>query len=88
VTNWPSSNGRGGYFSTKVAQHKGIAMSTSIKNSESRPEKNQPVSEETLLKIAKEIAIKFIEMGRLTPATFDQAFKDIHTTVKETAKNT
>ena len=45
----------------------------------------QPVSEETLLKISKEIAIKFIEMGRLTPATFDQAFKSIHTTVKETA---
>ena len=63
-------------------------MSTSAKDSGFRSEKDQPVSEETLLKIAKEIAIKFIEMGRLTPATFDQAFKDIHTTVKETAKDT
>ena len=63
-------------------------MSTSAKDNGARPEKDQPVSEETLLKISKEIAIKFIEMGRLTPATFDQAFKDIHTTVKETAKDT
>jgi hypothetical protein len=61
-------------------------MSTSVKSSGSRSENDQPVSEETLLKIAKEIAIKFIEMGRLTPATFDRAFKDIHTTVKETAR--
>ena len=48
--------------------------------------KVQPIPEETLLKITKEIAIKFIEMGRLTPATFDQAFKSIHTSVKETTK--
>jgi hypothetical protein len=49
--------------------------------------KIQPIPEETLLKISKEIAIKFIEMGRLTPATFDQAFKNIHATVKETANS-
>jgi len=61
-------------------------MSSTAKDSGSDLEKNQQVSEETLLKISKEIAIKFIEMGRLTPATFDQAFKSIHTTVKETAQ--
>ncbi|MDR3630617.1 MAG: hypothetical protein P4L42_09795 [Desulfocapsaceae bacterium] len=46
----------------------------------------QPVPDDTIMKIAKEIAIKFIEMGRLTPATFDQVFKSIHTTVEETAR--
>ncbi len=61
-------------------------MSSTAKDSGSDLEKNQQVSEETLLKISKEITIKFIEMGRLTPATFDQAFKSIHTTVKETAQ--
>jgi hypothetical protein len=61
-------------------------MSSTAKDSGSDLEKNQQVSKETLLKISKEIAIKFIEMGRLTPATFDQAFKSIHTTVKETAQ--
>ncbi len=48
---------------------------------------NQPVSEETILKITKEIAIKFIEVGRLTPGTFDQVFKDIHATVKESCQS-
>lgn len=36
------------------------------------------VSEETVLKIAKEITVKFIEVGRITPATFEPAFKDIY----------
>ncbi len=42
-----------------------------------------PVSEETILKISKEIAIKFIEVGRLTPSTFDKTFRDIHTTIQQ-----
>jgi len=61
-------------------------MPSTAKDNESDRGKVQPVSEETLLKITKEIAIKFIEVGRLTPATFDQAFKSIHTSVKETTR--
>jgi hypothetical protein len=60
-------------------------MPSTTKDHASNQENVQPVSKETLLKISKEIAIKFIEMGRLTPTTFDQAFKNIHTTVKEAA---
>ncbi|MBT8359930.1 MAG: hypothetical protein HKP41_00680 [Desulfobacterales bacterium] len=44
------------------------------------------VSEDAILKIAKEIAIKFIEVGRLTPSTFDKTFKDIHRTIEETVE--
>ncbi|MFN2365758.1 MAG: hypothetical protein ABR523_04760 [Desulfurivibrionaceae bacterium] len=42
------------------------------------------IGEEAILKISKEIAIKFIEMGRITPATFDESFKNIHTTIRST----
>ena len=50
-----------------------------------RPERRDAsVSDDTVLKIAKEIAVKFIEVGRLTPATFDETFKAIHTTIAET----
>ncbi len=42
------------------------------------------VSAETVLKLAKEIAVKFIEVGRITPATFPQAFHDIHTAIRVT----
>lgn len=44
------------------------------------------IANESLLKITKEVAIKFIEMGRVTPATFDETFKNIHKTVSETVK--
>lgn len=44
------------------------------------------VSEDTILKIAKEIAVKFIEVGRLTPSTFDKTFKDIHRTIEKTVE--
>jgi len=39
--------------------------------------------EEKILKITKEIVIKFIEIGRLSPTGFAQCFKDIFYTIKE-----
>lgn len=61
-------------------------MTPSVKESGPERGKPQPISEELLLKTAKEIAVKFIEVGRLTPATFDQVFKEIHATIKESAR--
>ena len=43
------------------------------------------VSDETVLKLAKEIAVKFIEVGRVTPANFSETFREIHAAIKETA---
>lgn len=45
---------------------------------------NCTVSQETLLKLSKEITIKFIEVGRITPATFPESFSDIYKTLKST----
>lgn len=45
------------------------------------------VSDEAILKIAKEIAVKFIEVGRLTPSTFDDTFREIYHTVEDTIRN-
>ncbi len=42
------------------------------------------ITEDAILKVSKEVAIKFIEMGRITPSTFDETFKKIHSTIKET----
>ncbi|MBU0665505.1 MAG: hypothetical protein KJ990_13315 [Proteobacteria bacterium] len=47
---------------------------------------DRPVSDETLLKVSKEIVIKFIEVGRLTPATFEQTFDTIYHTIKKTVR--
>ncbi|MEN8200651.1 MAG: hypothetical protein ABFR63_11330 [Thermodesulfobacteriota bacterium] len=42
------------------------------------------IADEVLLKVSKEIAVKFIEVGRLTPSTFETGFAKIYQTVKET----
>ena len=47
---------------------------------------SETVSADNILKISKEIAVKFIEVGRLTPSTFDETFRSIHKTVQETVK--
>ena len=47
---------------------------------------DRPISDETLLKVAKEIVIKFIEVGRLTPTTFEQTFDSIYKTIKDTVR--
>jgi len=43
--------------------------------------------DEQILRAAKEIVVKFIEMGRLSPSSFHESFKDIHATIQETVKN-
>lgn len=47
-------------------------------------DKNEKIADEIILKVSKEIAVKFIEVGRLTPATFESIFKKIYNTVKQT----
>jgi hypothetical protein len=36
---------------------------------------------EIILKVTKEIVVKFIEMGQLSVASFDDVFKKVHKTV-------
>ena len=43
--------------------------------------------DEQILRTAKEIVVKFIEMGRLSPTNVHETFKDIHATVNETVKS-
>lgn len=44
------------------------------------------IADEIILKVSKEIAVKFIEVGRLTPATFENTFQKIYNTVKQTVE--
>ncbi len=46
--------------------------------------KDKKIADEVLLKVSKEITIKFIEVGRLTPATFATEFPKIYETIKTT----
>ena len=41
---------------------------------------------EQILRASKEIAVKFIEAGRVSPAAFPELFKTIYFAVEETVK--
>jgi hypothetical protein len=42
--------------------------------------------EEQILRAAKEIVVKFIEAGRISPAGFSETFRNVYRTVDETAR--
>ena len=42
--------------------------------------------DELAIKVTKEIVIKFIEVGRLSLSTFDETFRQVHSTVLESLK--
>lgn len=46
-----------------------------------------PAREELVLKVAKEIVVKFIEVGRLTPTTFPDTFRMVIDTVRQSLKD-
>lgn len=41
---------------------------------------------EQILRTTKEIIVKFIECGRISPAGFHETFRSVYTTVEETIK--
>ncbi|MFH1215647.1 MAG: hypothetical protein V1706_04000 [Pseudomonadota bacterium] len=48
---------------------------------------NKPVTDEAILKVTKEIIVKFIEVGRLSPANFDETFDQVHKTVQRAVRS-
>lgn len=43
--------------------------------------------DEQILRATKEIVVKFIEMGRLSPSNIHESFRDIYATVAQTVKS-
>lgn len=43
--------------------------------------------DEQILRTTKEIVVKFIESGRISPSSFHESFKDIYRTVEKTTKD-
>ena len=57
------------------------------KTVEPEPSQLKPVSEESILKVAKEVVVKFIEVGRLTPTNFDETFKSVYQAVRDSVRS-
>ncbi len=43
--------------------------------------------DEQILRAAKEIVVKFIEVGRVSPSGFPQAFKNVYSSIKTVVKD-
>jgi hypothetical protein len=63
-------------------------MTASKKHKESGKEvEEKPVSDEAILKVAKEIVVKFIEIGRLSPANFSETFESVYKSIRNTVRS-
>ena len=47
---------------------------------------NRPVTDDAIFKVTKEIVVKFIEVGRLTPANFEETFSRVYETVRKSVR--
>jgi len=47
----------------------------------------QEVTDEAIFKVTKEIVVKFIEVGRLTPSSFDQTFERVYRAIERTVRS-
>lgn len=58
-------------------------MSEDIKE---RIQDNRPVTDDAIFKVTKEIVVKFIEVGRLTPANFEETYNRVFETIKKSVR--
>jgi hypothetical protein len=58
----------------------------SEQNSGNKETAHMASMDEQILRATKEIVVKFIEGGRISPASFPDFFKNIYQTVHETAR--
>jgi hypothetical protein len=48
---------------------------------------NRPVTDEAVFKVAKEIVVKFIEVGRVTPANFAETYAMVFKAVEKSVRS-
>lgn len=52
-----------------------------------QPPVRHEISDEAIFKVAKEIVVKFIEVGRLTPASFEDTFDRVYKAIERTVRS-
>ncbi len=58
-------------------------MKTGDKNNK---QLDRPITEETIFKVAKEIVVKYIEVGRVPPGNFTEVFDQVYKGLKKTVQ--
>ena len=70
-----------------MAKRKGMEKKTDD-GAAGRPPVERAISDEALFRVAKEIVVKFIEVGRMTPASFEDDFALIYRAVERAVRGT
>ena len=47
---------------------------------------NRAVTDDAIFKVTKEIVVKFIEVGRLTPANFEETYNRVFETLRKSVR--
>ena len=47
----------------------------------------QEITDEAVFKVAKEIVVKFIEVGKISPASFEETFDRVFKAVERTVRS-
>ncbi len=48
---------------------------------------DRSLTDEAILRVAKEVVVKFIEVGRLSPQNFGETFVEIYKSVRDTVRS-
>ena len=51
-----------------------------------RVPENRAVTDDAIFKVTKEIVVKFIEVGRLTPANFEDTYNRVFETIRKSVR--
>ncbi len=86
VKNWPSSCDRGFFIKERTFPFLRRFLMSPEKGSRQQP-LNRPISDEAVFKVVKEIVVKFIEVGRLTPTNFEETYERVYETVKRSVQS-
>ncbi len=46
----------------------------------------ESISDEAIFKVAKEVVVKFIEVGKLSPSGFEETFTRVYQTIERTVR--
>ncbi len=75
------------FIEQEAKQNSYKSILQTIMQEKQNPPVHKPVSDEQILKVTKEIVVKFIEVGRVTPTSFNDTFTQVFNTVKKNVKD-
>ena len=57
------------------------------KSTKSSARGDRSLTDEAILRVAKEVVVKFIEVGRLSPQNFGETFSEIYKSVRDAVRS-